>query len=47
MDSIYNFLEQSSMYVVLIITLLIWIGLFSYIFKIDKKISKLEKELND
>jgi len=44
MDSLYNFLEQNSLYVVLIITLLIWIGIFSYIYKIDRKITRLEKE---
>jgi len=44
MDSIYEFLNKQSLYVVLLIALIIWIGLFTYIFKIDKKLKKLESE---
>ncbi|MFC2092504.1 CcmD family protein [Bacteroidota bacterium] len=45
MDSIYEFLNKQSLYIVLLIALIIWIGLFTYIFKIDKKLKKLETEL--
>jgi len=38
-----NFLEQNTLYIVLIISLMIWLGIFLYIFMVDKKISKLEK----
>ncbi len=44
MDSIYEFLNKQSLYVVLLIALIIWIGLFTYIFKIDRKLKKLETE---
>ena len=44
MTSLYNFLEQNAMYVVLFITLIIWTGIFVYIFRIDRKITKFEKE---
>jgi len=44
MDSIYEFLNKQSLYVVLLIALIIWIGLFTYIFKIDKKLKKFESE---
>jgi CcmD family protein len=37
-------LEQNSSYIVLAITLLIWAGLFLYMFSIDKKLNKIEKE---
>lgn len=43
MDSFIEFLDNNSIYLVLIIALVIWIGLFTYIFKIDKKIKKLEE----
>ncbi len=43
MDSIFNFLEQHSYYVVLIITLIIWLGIFSYLFRLDRKVKKLER----
>lgn len=39
-----DFIEQNSYYVVLIITLVIWTGIFLYMLSIDKKIKKLEKE---
>jgi CcmD family protein len=44
MGSLYNFLEQNAMYVVLFITLIIWTGIFIYIFRIDRKLSRLEKD---
>ena len=39
-----EFLEKNSYYVVLIITLIIWIGIFSYLMAMDKRIKKLEKK---
>jgi CcmD family protein len=44
MDTFYKFLEQNSMYVVLIILLVIWIGIYFYIHNIDKRLRKLEQE---
>jgi len=43
MDGIYSFLEKNSYYVVFIITLLIWLGIFLYMRAIDKKVKNLEK----
>ncbi len=45
MDSLYNFLNDHSLYVVLIIVLVIWAGIFIYLYRLDKKVTKLyEKE---
>ena len=38
----YEFLEPNSMYVVMIIVLMIWTGLFFYLFRIDRRIKELE-----
>lgn len=38
-----NFLEQNTLYIVLIISLMIWLGIFIYIMFVDKKITRLEK----
>lgn len=38
-----NFLEQNTLYIVLIISLMIWLGIFFYLMLVDKKISRLEK----
>lgn len=42
MTSLYDFLETNSMYVVLLIVLIIWIGIFAYIWGLDKKVKKME-----
>ncbi len=41
MDSLYNFLNDHSLYVVLAIVLVIWLGIFIYLYRLDKKVSKL------
>ncbi len=41
MNSIYSFLDAHSLYVVLIIVLVIWLGIFLYLFRLDKKVSRL------
>jgi len=41
----YEFLTQNQMYIVLCITLLIWIGIVWYLMCIDKKITRLEKQV--
>ena len=42
MESLYEFLEINDLFVVLLIIFIIWVGLFIYLFILDKKISKLE-----
>lgn len=39
-----EFLEQYSNYIVLVITLIMWAGVFFYMYSIDKKLNKIEKE---
>ncbi len=46
MDGIYNFLDKNSYYVVFIITMMIWLGIYLYMRLLDKKISRLEKGKN-
>jgi CcmD family protein len=38
----YDFFETNSIYVVLIIVLIIWIGIFGYLRSMDKQIKNLE-----
>ena len=38
-----TFLEQNTLYIVLIISLMIWIGIVFYLYRIDSKVKKLEK----
>lgn len=41
----YEFLVQNQQYIVLLVVLTIWFGLFIVIFRLDKKLDKLEKTL--
>jgi CcmD family protein len=41
----YEFLSQNQLYVVLIVTLLVWLGIVVYLVRLDKKIGKLEQQL--
>lgn len=42
-----DFLTNNSIYIVLIITLIIWLGLAVLIFNLDKKVIKLENIINN
>ena len=45
MGSLYDFIETNSMYVVMLIILIIWIGIFGYMWRLDGKVKKLEKDI--
>jgi CcmD family protein len=47
MDGILKFFEDNPFYVVLLITLIIWAGLFFYTMRMGKKIKNLEKLKNN
>ncbi|HYQ86724.1 MAG: CcmD family protein [Ignavibacteria bacterium] len=38
----YDFLTQNSLYVVLIIAVICWTGIFLYLLRLDRKLSALE-----
>lgn len=39
-----DFLEHNSLYVVAIIAAVIWLGLFVFMFSVEKRVRRLEKE---
>jgi len=41
-----EFLSKNAIYIVLIIVLIVWIGIFLFMFNIDKRIKLIEKEMN-
>lgn len=45
-NGLYNFLDQNSLYIVMIIVLLVWLGIFTFTYKLDKKVKKLEERMN-
>ncbi len=40
-----SFLQQNQMYVVLVVVLLIWAGIVFYLWRIDRKVQSLEKQM--
>jgi CcmD family protein len=45
-ESLYDFLNQNSLYIVMLIVLLVWIGIFLFLYKLDKKVKKIEERTN-
>ncbi len=46
MQQLYNFLNNNSIYIVMIIVLIVWAGVFLYLYNLDKRIKGIEKEIN-
>ncbi len=42
-----EFLSQNQLYIVLIVTLFIWIGIVLYLVRLDRKISRLEEQFKE
>ncbi len=42
-ESISSFLQQNSLYIVLIIVLIVWLGIFSYLTVLDKRLKRIER----
>jgi CcmD family protein len=40
-----EFLEHNQMYIVLLVVLIIWGGIISYLFRIERKLKKIEQKL--
>jgi len=40
-----TFLQQNQMYVVLTVVLLIWAGILVYLWRIDRKVGKIENQM--
>jgi len=42
-----SFLSNNAIYIVMIIVLIVWAGIFFYLFSLDKRIKIVEKEIKD
>ncbi|MDR3668093.1 MAG: CcmD family protein [Ignavibacteriaceae bacterium] len=47
MESLYQFLQNNAIYIVMIIVLIVWTGIFFYLFNLDKRIKNVEKEFKN
>lgn len=43
-SALFEFLNQNSLFVVLTIALVVWLGIYLYLFQIDRKLKRLEKQ---
>jgi CcmD family protein len=46
LESLVKFLEQNELYIVLIIVLIVWTGIFLFLWNTEKRLKKVEKEIN-
>jgi CcmD family protein len=42
-----DFLAQNQLYIVMIIVLAIWLGIYTYLFRLDSRVKKLEKQIKE
>ncbi len=47
MESFFTFLEDNSIYIVLFIVLTIWVGIFTYLNMLDKRLKEIEIETKE
>jgi len=40
-----EFLAQNQLYIVMIIVLAIWLGIYTYLFRLDSRVKKLEQQI--
>jgi CcmD family protein len=47
LEGLYNFLQNNAIYIVMIIVLIVWAGIFSYLYILDKRLKNLKKEIEE
>jgi len=45
LESLVSFLSSNAIYIVLIIVLIVWVGVFGYLFMLDKRLKNIESEM--
>lgn len=45
LEGLYEFLDKNSIYIVLFIVLVVWFGIFTFLWNTDKRLKKIEEEL--
>jgi CcmD family protein len=46
LQGLYQLLDKNAIYIVMIIVLIVWVGIFLYLYNLDKRIRNVEKEMN-
>lgn len=45
MDAIHDFLQNNAIYIVMVIVLMVWTGIFLFLYNLDRRIKNVEKEM--
>lgn len=43
-NSLIEYLSQNSLYIVMLIVLVVWLGIYLYLYRIESRIKKLERK---
>jgi len=46
LQGLYQLLDKNAIYIVMIIVLIVWTGIFLYLYNLDKRLRNVEKEMN-
>ena len=47
MEGLFSFLEKNAIYIVMIIVLIVWLGIYLFLWRLDKRVTVIEKELKE
>jgi len=47
LSALASFLSNNSIYIVMLIVLVIWLGIFIFLWNTDKRLKQIEKELKE
>lgn len=47
MEGLFSFFESNSIYIVMVILLVVWFGIFLHLWSTDKRLKEIEKELEE
>jgi CcmD family protein len=47
LSGLYSFLQHNAIYIVLVIVLIVWAGVFLYLLNLDKRLKNMEKEIEE
>ena len=47
MEGLYSFLSDNSIFIVLFIVLVVWAGIFFFLYNTDKRLKSIEQELKE
>jgi len=47
LEGLYSFFDHNSIYIVMVILLVIWFGVYAFLWSTDKRLKEIEKEIKE